>query len=138
VLTNRAAEHLSDYAGKIVVLEFWASWCSPCQKTMADLQLDPARYPNWKDKVVLIAASVDDTADIAAKRIQAKGWNQTHNVWLTAKAIQSYHVGGIPTAYVVDANGTIMFSGIADAEGLNIADMVNRQLAAAQPKPKTD
>jgi len=103
-LTNRSSEHLSDYAGKIVVLEIWASWCPPCQKTMADLQLDPARYPNWKDKVVLIAASVDDTADIAAKRIQAKGWNQTHNVWLKSKDIQSYHVGGIPAAYVVDAN----------------------------------
>ncbi len=136
VLTNRAVEHLSDYAGKIVVLEFWASWCPPCQKSMADLQLDPARYPNWKDKVVLIAASVDDTADIAAKHIQAKGWNQTHNVWLKAKGIQSYHVGGIPAAYIIDAKGTIAISGIAEEERLNIPNIVNQQLDAAQMESK--
>jgi len=132
VLTNRAAEHLSDHAGKIVVLEFWASWCSPCQESMADLQLDLARNPNWKDKVVLIAASVDDTADIAAKHIEVKGWNQTHNVWLKAKDIQSYHVGGIPTAYVIDASRTIVVSGIAVGEHLKIADIVNQQLDAAR------
>ncbi len=132
VLTNRAAEHLSDHAGKIIVLEFWASWCSPCQESMADLQLDLARNPNWKDKVVLIAASVDDTADIAAKHIEVKGWNQTHNVWLKAKDIQSYHVGGIPTAYVIDASRTIVVSGIAVGEHLKIADIVNQQLDAAR------
>jgi peroxiredoxin len=132
VLTNRASEHLSDYAGKIIVLEFWASWCSPCQKSMADLQLQIASHPDWKDKVVLIAASVNDTADIAAKYIEAKGWNQTHNIWLKAKDIQSYHVGGIPAAYVIDAKGTIAAAGISVEEGLNIPDVVNQQLDASR------
>jgi len=130
VLTNRASEHLSDYAGKIVVLEFWASWCSPCQKSVADLQLDLTRNLNWKDKVVLIAASVDDTADIAAKHIQARGWNRTHNVWLKANDIQSYHVGGLPSAYVIDASGSIVVSGLS--EHLKTADIVNQHLAVAR------
>lgn len=131
-LTNRAAEHLSDYAGKIVVLEFWASWCSPCQKSMADLQLDSARFPAWKDKVVVIAASVDDTADIAAKHIRMKGWDQTHNVWLATEDIRSYHVGGIPSAYVIDGKGSIVASGISMEDGLNIPEIVNRQLDGAR------
>jgi peroxiredoxin len=138
VLTNRTSEHLSDYAGKIVVLEFWASWCSPCQKSVAELQLDLTRNPNWKDRVVLIAASIDDTPDIAAKHIQAKGWNQTHNVWLKAKDIQSYHVGGIPAAYVIDAKGTIAASGIAGEERLRIADIVNQHLDAARKGSKKE
>jgi thiol-disulfide isomerase/thioredoxin len=130
-LTNRASEHLSDYAGKIVVLEFWASWCSPCQKSMADLQLDLACYPGWKEKVVLIAASVDDTPDTAASRIRAKGWNQTHNVWLKSKDLLSYHIGGIPYAYVIDAKGTIAASGVVEDQ-LNIPDIVNQQIAVAR------
>jgi len=133
-LTDRAAEHLSDYAGKIIVLEFWASWCSPCQKAMADLQLDPARFPNWKDKVALVAASIDDTADIAAKHAQAKGWNQTHNVWLKTKDLQRYPLGGIPTAFIIDAKGTIVVSGFSVEGQLNIPEIVNRQLEAAGGK----
>jgi thiol-disulfide isomerase/thioredoxin len=131
-LPNGITEHLSDYAGKIVVLEFWASWCPPCQKSMADFQLDLTRYPNWKHKVVLIAASVDDTANIATKRIQEKGWNQTHNVWLKTKDLQSYPLGGIPYAYVIDTNGNIAASGTAMEERLNIPDIVNQHVDAAR------
>jgi thiol-disulfide isomerase/thioredoxin len=138
LLTNHTTEHLSDFAGKIVVLEFWASWCSPCQKSMADLQLCLARYPNWKDNVVLIAASVDDSADIAAKYIRSKGWNQTHNVWLKGKDIQACHVGGIPAACVIDASGTVSASGIAGDEGLKIAEIVNQRLDATRKESRTD
>jgi thiol-disulfide isomerase/thioredoxin len=133
-LTNRATEHLSDYAGKIIVLEFWASWCPPCQKSMADLQLVAARYPNWKNKVVLIAASIDDTADIAAKRIQERAWTQTHNVWLGDKDIKTYPVSAIPTAYVIDAKGTIIVSGNPGEELLDIPAIVNQQLDAARTR----
>src|SRR6266702_479265 len=62
-LEDGAAERLSDYAGKIVVLEFWATWCGPCQKAMADFQGYSTKFPDWKGKVVLIAASVDDNQD---------------------------------------------------------------------------
>ena len=123
-------------SGKPLLLEFWATWCSPCQKSMADLQLDFTHYPNWKGKVVLIAASMDDTADIADKRIQSKGWNQTHNVWLQDKALQSYHVGGIPFAYVIDAEGNIVVSG--SEESLNLADIVSQQLEAGFKSLKSE
>ena len=71
-------------------------------------------------------------------RIQERGWNQTHNVWLGDKDIKTYPVGGIPTAYVIDAKGTIIVSGIPDEERLNIPDIVNQQLDAAQMKSKKD
>ena len=100
---------------------------------MADFQLDLARYPNWKDKVALIAASIDDTADIAAMRIQSKSWNETHNVWLKEKDLQLYRVGGIPFTYVIDAKGTIIASGEV-GEHLNIPNIVNQQIDAVRKK----
>jgi cytochrome c biogenesis protein CcmG/thiol:disulfide interchange protein DsbE len=135
-LTNRATEHLSDHRGKIVVLEFWATWCTPCQKSMADLQLDPLRNPSWKDKVDLIAVSVDDTPDIADRRVRFRGWNQTHNVWLKTDDFNHYGVGGIPYAYVIDEKGNIAASGIVEAGRLNIPDAVNQQISVANSKPR--
>ena len=107
-LPNGTSERLSDYAGKIVVLEFWATWCGPCQKSMAEFQSYSGKYPDWKGKVVLIAASVDDRADTATKVLKAKGLGQTHNFCVGTEAIKAYHVNGIPTAYVIDRQGKIV------------------------------
>jgi len=72
-IANKVGERLSNYAGKITILEFWASWCGPCQSKMAKLQSYPGEYPHWKTNVVLIAASIDESAEIAAKHLKAKG-----------------------------------------------------------------
>ncbi len=125
VLANGTPERLSNYAGKIVVLEFWAIWCGPCQKAMADLQSYSGEHPDWKDKVVIIAASVDDNEDAATKHLQAKGWNQTRNVWVRNDAIKAYHVEGIPTAYVIDQQGKIVTSG---PHPLDITEIVNHEV----------
>jgi thiol-disulfide isomerase/thioredoxin len=107
-LANGKSERLSDYAGKIIVLEFWATWCGPCQPKMADLQTYSGKYPDWKGKVVLIAASVDDEEEAPTKHLKAKGWGQTHNVWVGTDAKKAYHVDAIPTAYVFDRQGKIV------------------------------
>lgn len=126
-LANGTAERLSDFAGKIVVLEFWATWCGPCQPKMADLQTYSAKYPDWKDKVVLIAASIDDNQEAPTKHLKAKGWEQTHNVWVKTDAIRAYHVNAIPTAYVIDQQGKIV-----DANPLNISEIVNQEVQTKQ------
>ncbi len=107
-IAKKAGERLSDYAGKTLVLEFWASWCAPCQTKMAELQRYPAKYPGWQREVVLIAASIDEDAETAAKHLKAKGWNQTHNVWVELPAIRAYHVDAIPTMYVIGRHGRIV------------------------------
>jgi len=125
-LPNGERERLSNYADKIVVLEFWATWCGPCQPKMADLQRYAGNYPDWKGKVVLISASVDDGEDKPVKHLRAQGWDQTHNVWVGTDAIKAYHVEAIPTAYVIDQQGKIVA-----ANPVSIPETVNTQLGRA-------
>jgi len=58
--------------------------------------------------VVLIAASVDDNEEVAAKHLKANGWSKTHNVWVGTDAIKACHIEAIPTAYVIDRQRAIV------------------------------
>jgi len=121
-LEGKTVEQLTNYAGKVVVLEFWATWCAPCQKLMAELQTYPDKYPDWKDKVVLIGASVDEKEDTASRHLKVKGWKTTRNVWVGKDAVKAYHVNRLPTTYIIDQRGN---TAAADCVG-EIPEVVNR------------
>jgi thiol-disulfide isomerase/thioredoxin len=124
-LSDNKPERLSDFKGKIVVLVFWATWCPPCRESMAELQTYAEKHPEWKDKVVLLTASVDEKKEDAAERLRVKGWDKTRNVWVEPEAIKAYHVNGIPMVYVITPEQKVAAAGHA----LEIPEAVQGVLA---------
>lgn len=122
-LADGTPERLSDYAGKIVVLEFWASWSQPCQQKIAGLQTWFSKHPDWKGKVVLIAASVDYDPEAAVEHLKTKGWAKTHNVWVGTEARKACHIDVIPTAYIIDRQRRIVA-----VDPVDIPELVNHEL----------
>jgi quinoprotein glucose dehydrogenase len=122
---KQSPEHLADYAGKIVVLEFWDVSCEGCEAAMAELQSYADKYPEWKDRVVLIGASdINHEEDAVVKRVKSKGWDKIHHVRIGAEAMKAYHVNALPTVYVIDKQEKIVDSGNA----IDVPAVVNRLL----------
>ena len=124
-LADRKSEQLKDFADKVIVLEFWASWCGPFQPIMESLQGLLKSNPHWADKVVLIAASVDESPDIPEKHLKANGWNRTHNVWAESATIKAYGVNALPTAYIISKYGAV----VSSDHVMDVAEIVNRLIS---------
>ena len=94
---------LSDQKGKVVFLNFWATWCPPCREEMPSIERLHDRV-NGKDFIIL-AVSLDQS-DI--RSFVQKG-NYTFKILLDPKGDigRQYGVTGIPTTFIIDKNGII-------------------------------
>lgn len=102
---------LSDYAGKgkVVLVDFWASWCGPCRRSMPDLV---KLYSEYKDRgFLIVGVSLDDSKEKWAEAVNADGitWPQFSNLkgWDEPGA-KAYGVGSIPHTVLIDKNGVIV------------------------------
>lgn len=102
---------LTAYRGRVVVLEFWATWCAPCQESMAEIQTWAAKRPEWEAKVVFLAANIDEDPHRAEKWLKKNEWNRTHNVWSDKKSTRAFRVASLPWVFVLDERGKIVASG---------------------------
>ena len=107
--TSGHSVSLSQFKGKYVLLDFWASWCRPCRMENPNVV---AAYNNFKNKnFTILSVSLDEGKDSWLRAIKADKLNWTHisdlKYWSNAVAVQ-YHVQSIPQNFLIDPNGVII------------------------------
>jgi thiol-disulfide isomerase/thioredoxin len=108
---------LSSLKGKIVLLDFWASWCGPCRMEMPNVV---AAYKKYKDKgFTIYSVSLDKEANAWKNSISNLGMTWEANVsdlkfWQSEAAVR-YGVQGIPAAFLLDKNGVIVATNLRGA-----------------------
>jgi peroxiredoxin len=97
---------LSDYRGKTVVLNFWATWCPPCIAEMPELQALHASRVATGDLVVL-AVDVEEPAAVAGEFVQQKGLTMPVLLDRTGAVKRHYGLPGMPGTFFIDRDGIV-------------------------------
>jgi thiol-disulfide isomerase/thioredoxin len=99
------AETLTDYRGKYVLVNFWASWCGPCRGETPDLQRLADRRP---DDVVVVGVNQQESRDTAAGFVDEFDLDYPILLDTDGEVSLAYNVGrGLPVTLVVDPEGVI-------------------------------
>lgn len=101
---------LSDFRGKYVVLDFWASWCPDCIKDIPNMK---RIYETYKDRgIVFLGVSFDDNKDNWTAMIKKQGIKYTQvselKKWKTTEVSKAYKINWIPTLYLIDKEGKVV------------------------------
>lgn len=120
---------LKEYRGKVIVLDFWATWCGPCKSVMAKMQKLHQKYD--ESQVVVFGVNSWEQGDpaVAMKRL-----NYTYTVLLKGEQIAGpYGVTTLPSVYVIGTDGRVIYrhQGLDDK---NLSGLIDKYLKDVAPK----
>jgi peroxiredoxin len=119
---------ISDYRGKIVILDFWATWCGPCRQQMPQLQKIHEKFS--ENELAVVGISTWENGN--PKHFMEKN-NFTYQLLLDGDTVANkYNISGLPTLYVINQNGKIIYSKVgangSNAEYQKIVEIINNAL----------
>jgi thiol-disulfide isomerase/thioredoxin len=135
----------ADLAGKVVLLDFWATWCPPCLEELPDVQKLIESYAKAKKDVVVLALSIDrsELGDLKETRDKVEQTLKQRKVTLAVegnpvglialdplnKVAQAYDAGAIPFVVLIDAQGIVRSVHVGLTEGSVFAAEIDALLA---------
>lgn len=95
-----------DLQGKVLLVNFWASWCIPCEQEAAELEQASQLYSD--DEVVFLGVDYVDTETEARAYLARFGITYANGPDLGTRISQAFRIRGVPESYVVGPDGTIV------------------------------
>jgi thiol-disulfide isomerase/thioredoxin len=109
--SHHTVRTLDSYKNKIIFINFWASWCAPCQEELPELNKLAEAYKS--KRVVVVTINVDSDPQAARTLLAKLGLKDPHFqiLWDTAsKAVGAYDIATMPYSFVVDQKGIVRYS----------------------------
>jgi len=97
--------NLSTMRGKVLILDFWATWCVPC-RAQHPLYEDVKKRFRERDDVVFLSVDTDEDTELVAPFLEAQHWTGT--VYLDSGLVRLLAVNSIPTTLIIDKQGRIV------------------------------
>ena len=97
---------LSEFKGKVVLLNFWATWCPPCRAEMPSIETLYQRYKP-KASFQILAVSVQEEPSVVKTFLAQNPYSFPIALDPTGEAAQLYGIRGIPTTFIIDQKGTL-------------------------------
>jgi len=128
-LTTGKPLTLQSLRGKWVYLEFWATWCAPCQTVMQALKKATDKHgARWRGRLKIVTVSIDASPEVVMPHLRKHGWDKfARHTWDSeGRAADAYGVRGVPTAFLIDPDGKVVWSGHPLSE--DVGTKLNRYL----------
>lgn len=112
---NGTTYNTNDLKGKVVVINFWASWCLPCESEAAELQQAWLNYEP-SGQVIFLGVDYVDTEPEAKRYLGKYSITYPNGPDLGTRISQTFRMGGVPETYIVDRNGKLVYKEIGPFE----------------------
>ncbi len=103
--------NLADLHGKVVVINFWASWCKPCEQEASELQTTWDQYKS-NGQVVFLGVDYVDTEPEARIYMEKYGITYANGPDMGTRVSQLFRISGVPETYFIDKNGVLRYAQI--------------------------
>lgn len=122
---------LSDYKGKVILLNFWATWCPPCRKELPDLSTLSGEFKDKEFK--MIGVSVDDNQEVLNNFLKTNNLSYTvvfEPNELVSKYMESagQNQNVVPQTYIIDKNGKVVEAIMGARSKSDFISIINKYL----------
>ena len=133
---NRAGDFQSAEAeGKVILLDFWATWCPPCRRALPGLERLADRYASSEDVVIISVNCDEGGADIGRRYLQRRGLRlPTVYDGVSSRLQRAFRISALPSTVIIDPAGRVSYaqSGLPPLSDEKLADYLSARVEAAR------